>query len=150
MHCSCPHASSHHRCSPQSATRGLHSYPQITLGLFLGHAPSFLRVQVPRANSEKVSKVPRYFTDRLRVSSDVDERTKSSARRLLDGAVAWLLAQGPDIVPIPGTKRVTYLESNAAAADLVLTPADLAELGSAFPPGAAAGARYAPDMMRWL
>ncbi len=63
-------------------------------------------------------------------------------------ALAWVLAQGRDIVPIPGTKRREYLEQNAAAAAVELTPADLAELDRAFPPGAAAGERYAEAGMR--
>lgn len=60
-------------------------------------------------------------------------------------ALAWVLAQGEDIAPIPGTKRVKYLEENAAAADVELTPGDLQRIDEAFPVGAAAGARY-PDM----
>jgi aryl-alcohol dehydrogenase-like predicted oxidoreductase len=58
-------------------------------------------------------------------------------------ALAWVLAQGDDVVPIPGTKRRTYLEQNAAAAELELTQDELARLDEAFPPGAAAGERYA-------
>ena len=65
-------------------------------------------------------------------------------------ALAWLLAKGPDIVPIPGTKRRTYLESNAAAASLSLTEAEVSELDAAFPPEAASGERYQPEMMRWV
>ena len=60
-------------------------------------------------------------------------------------ALAWALAQGDDVVPIPGTKRVRYLEENAAAADLTLSAEDLARLEEAFPKGATAGDRY-PDM----
>jgi aryl-alcohol dehydrogenase-like predicted oxidoreductase len=60
-------------------------------------------------------------------------------------ALAWVLSRGDDIVPIPGTKRRTYLEENAAAVDVELTPADLELLERAFPAGAAAGDRY-PDM----
>jgi aryl-alcohol dehydrogenase-like predicted oxidoreductase len=57
-------------------------------------------------------------------------------------ALAWVLAQGPDVVPIPGTKRRPYLEENAGAAAVELTPADLARLDEIAPPGAAAGGRY--------
>jgi aryl-alcohol dehydrogenase-like predicted oxidoreductase len=57
-------------------------------------------------------------------------------------SLAWILAKGDDLVPIPGTKRRTYLESNAAAADIELTSAEVAELDAAFPIGAASGARY--------
>jgi aryl-alcohol dehydrogenase-like predicted oxidoreductase len=60
-------------------------------------------------------------------------------------ALAWVLAQGDDVVPIPGTKRVRYVEENAAAAEVELTEDDLRRLDEAFPPGAAQGDRY-PDM----
>lgn len=63
-------------------------------------------------------------------------------------ALAWLLAQGPDIVPIPGTKKLSRLEENAAAAGVELTAADLAELDQAMPPGAAAGDRYQAAAMQ--
>jgi aryl-alcohol dehydrogenase-like predicted oxidoreductase len=58
-------------------------------------------------------------------------------------ALAWVLAQGDDVVPIPGTKRRAYLEENVAAAALELTPDDLARLAAIAPPGAAEGGRYA-------
>jgi aryl-alcohol dehydrogenase-like predicted oxidoreductase len=60
-------------------------------------------------------------------------------------ALAWVLSRGADIVPIPGTKRRSYLEENAAAAAIELTPAELEQLERTFPAGAAAGERY-PDM----
>ncbi len=58
-------------------------------------------------------------------------------------ALAWVLAQGPDIVPIPGTKRVRYLEENAAAAEIVLSAEDLATIEAAVPAEAVMGDRYA-------
>ena len=57
-------------------------------------------------------------------------------------ALAWVLAQGTDIVPIPGTKRRRYLEENVGALTVALTPDDLARLDRIMPPGAAAGTRY--------
>jgi aryl-alcohol dehydrogenase-like predicted oxidoreductase len=60
-------------------------------------------------------------------------------------ALAWVLAQGEDIVPIPGTKRVKYLEENVGAVDVQLTEDDLRRIDEAFPKGATAGDRY-PDM----
>ena len=57
-------------------------------------------------------------------------------------ALAWVLAQGDDIIPIPGTKRRSYLDQNIAALDVVLSESELAELDRAFPPDAAAGLRY--------
>ena len=58
-------------------------------------------------------------------------------------ALAWVLSRGDDVVPIPGTKRRSYLEENAAAVDVELTEEELAELDAVFPPDAAAGDRYA-------
>jgi aryl-alcohol dehydrogenase-like predicted oxidoreductase len=58
-------------------------------------------------------------------------------------ALAWVLLRGDDVVPIPGTKRREYLEQNAAASNVELTEDELHELDKAFPPGAAAGDRYA-------
>lgn len=57
-------------------------------------------------------------------------------------ALAWLLAQGPDIVPIPGTRRAERLDENLAATALALSADEVAVLSAAFPPGIAAGARY--------
>jgi len=63
-------------------------------------------------------------------------------------ALAWVLAQGDDIVPIPGTKRRRYLAQNIAALGIELEPHELAALDAAFPPNAAAGARYPETMQR--
>ena len=57
-------------------------------------------------------------------------------------ALAWLLCIHPDVVPIPGTRRINYLEQNAAAAAIALSAADIAELDALFPAGAIAGERY--------
>jgi aryl-alcohol dehydrogenase-like predicted oxidoreductase len=65
-------------------------------------------------------------------------------------ALAWLLAQGEDVLPIPGTKRVKYLEENTAAADIALTPEQVDRLSAAVPQGQVAGDRYAPGGMATL
>ena len=65
-------------------------------------------------------------------------------------ALAWLLHKGDDIVPIPGTKRRRFLEENAAAADLSLTPADIDRLDSALPAEVVAGPRYNERMMSFI
>jgi aryl-alcohol dehydrogenase-like predicted oxidoreductase len=62
-------------------------------------------------------------------------------------AIAWVLTQGDDIVPIPGSRRIAHLEENVAAVDIELTPDDLARIDAAAPQGAAEGDRY-PDMSR--
>lgn len=65
-------------------------------------------------------------------------------------ALAWVLAQGEDIVPIPGTKRRRYLEENVGAVEVALSAQDLVRLDRAMPPGAAAGTRYAAPQMAAL
>jgi aryl-alcohol dehydrogenase-like predicted oxidoreductase len=62
-------------------------------------------------------------------------------------ALAWVLAQGEDMVPIPGTKRRKYLDDNLGALDVALTPADLRQIDGVLPRGAAAGARYPEEFM---
>ena len=76
-------------------------------------------------------------------------RELAEARGVTAGqlALAWVLAQGADVVPIPGTKRRAYLEQNAAAAEVELRPDDLAELDDLTPSGAVAGERYTPEGM---
>ncbi|MFP5260626.1 MAG: aldo/keto reductase [Blastocatellia bacterium] len=65
-------------------------------------------------------------------------------------ALAWVLAQGGDIVPIPGTKRRSYLEENVAAAGVKLTTEDLSRINDIAPQGAAAGTRYPEAMMQFV
>src|SRR6202044_1634882 len=63
-------------------------------------------------------------------------------------ALAWVMAQGNDIVPIPGTKRCKYLDQNLDALDVKLTPEELKQIDTIAPPGIAAGTRYAPEVMK--
>lgn len=76
----------------------------------------------------------------LRIVAEVEAVAAEGGATRAQVALAWLLAQGNDIVPIPGTKRVARLEENAAAVDLVLGPDQLARLSAIRPP---AGDRYA-------
>jgi aryl-alcohol dehydrogenase-like predicted oxidoreductase len=78
-----------------------------------------------------------------RVRKLADEKGATPAQL----AITWLLAQGDDIVPIPGTKRRRYLEENVAALELKLSPDDLAAIDEVAPPGAVAGDRYTPTFM---
>jgi aryl-alcohol dehydrogenase-like predicted oxidoreductase len=92
---------------------------------------------------------PRFQGENFQRNLELVERVKEIAaeKGVTPGqlALAWLLHQGDDIVPIPGTKRVKYLEENVAAADIELSEEDLARIDEAAPAGAAAGDRY-PDM----
>jgi aryl-alcohol dehydrogenase-like predicted oxidoreductase len=92
---------------------------------------------------------PRFQGEALERNVALVERVRELAaeKQVTAGqlALAWVLAQGDDVVPIPGTKRRRYLEENVAAAEIALTAEDLARLDAAAPVGAAAGDRY-PDM----
>jgi aryl-alcohol dehydrogenase-like predicted oxidoreductase len=92
----------------------------------------------PRFQGENFTKNLQ-LVDRVREIADAQGVTASQL------ALAWVLAQGPDVVPIPGTKRVSRLEENAGALDVELSAEDLARLDEAAPAGATAGDRY-PDM----
>ena len=87
------------------------------------------------------------FQKNMDLVREVEEIAREKNCRPSQLALAWVLAQGQDIVPIPGTKRRKYLEENAAAVDLKLTAEDLRRLNEAFPSGAASGLRYPEQMM---
>jgi aryl-alcohol dehydrogenase-like predicted oxidoreductase len=78
----------------------------------------------------------------------VEEIAKEKGCKPSQLALAWVLAQGKDIVPIPGTKRRTYLEENVGALKVQLTAEDLRTIDEVFPTGAAAGLRYTEQMMQ--
>ncbi|HEY3235852.1 MAG TPA: aldo/keto reductase [Polyangiaceae bacterium] len=92
---------------------------------------------------------PRFQGDNLSKNLELVKRAGELAQRkgvtAAQLALAWVLAQGDDIVPIVGTKRRRYLDENAASVELQLTPEELSELDDVLPPGAARGDRY-PEM----
>jgi len=104
-------------------------------------APDDYRRASPRFQGEN-------FQKNLDLLRKVEEIAKEKSCTPSQLALAWVLAQGEDIVPIPGTKRRKYLEENAAALDVKLTPEDLRRLAEAFPHGAASGQRYTEQMMK--
>ena len=89
---------------------------------------------------------PRFQGDNFAKNLELLDRVGEIAaeKKITPGqlALAWVLAQGQDVVPIPGTKRVRYLEENVAAVDVVLTSEDLARIDEAAPTRSAAGERY--------
>jgi aryl-alcohol dehydrogenase-like predicted oxidoreductase len=97
---------------------------------------------------------PRFLGENLTHNlSLVDHLTEMAAGKKCTPAqlaLAWLLARGQDIFPIPGTKRVSRLEENVGALQVPLTPEEVARLDSAFPAGAAAGTRYPEQAMKAL
>jgi aryl-alcohol dehydrogenase-like predicted oxidoreductase len=97
---------------------------------------------------------PRFQEDALRKNMQLAERVREVADQLsitpAQLALAWVMAKGDDIVPIPGTKRPTYLEENVGAAEVQLSDEDIATLDDAVSPGDVAGTRYAERDMALL
>lgn len=87
------------------------------------------------------------FAKNLALVEQVEKRARAKGVPPSQLALAWVLAQGDDIVPIPGTKRRRYLEENIAALDVQLTPEELAAIEAIFPFAAAAGDRYGTESM---
>jgi aryl-alcohol dehydrogenase-like predicted oxidoreductase len=129
---------------------GLVAYSPLGRGFLAGRfktlddlAPDDWRRTSPRFQGENLEK-------NLALANRVHELAAEKNCTASQLALAWVLAQGADVVPIPGTSSVARLEENLAAADLRLTSADLARLDAIAPRGVAAGARYAPPMMDML
>jgi aryl-alcohol dehydrogenase-like predicted oxidoreductase len=97
---------------------------------------------------------PRFQGENFQKNLDLVARLQdmATARRCTPPqlALAWVLAQGNDLAPIPGTKRRDRLDENLRALDLTLSPGELQELNGLFPPGAASGARYPESMMHMV
>ena len=90
------------------------------------------------------------FTRNLELVGRVQKIAEEKGCTPAQLALAWVLAQGRDVIPIPGTKRRSYLEQNAAAMDLTLTQKDLRRIEAVAPRGAAKGSRYPEEMMRFV
>jgi aryl-alcohol dehydrogenase-like predicted oxidoreductase len=90
------------------------------------------------------------FDMNMRAAAVVREIAAAHSATPAQVALAWLLAKGEDVVPIPGTKRRAYLEENVAAVSLVLAADELARLDTALAPGVVAGPRYNEKAMRWV
>src|SRR5262249_29934253 len=118
---------------------------------FFGQA---IRDTAALSSNDVRKKLPRFEGDNLQRNLALYEGLEALARAkgctTAQLALAWTLAKGDGIVPIPGTKRQRYVEQNAEAAEIALTGADVAALDDAFLIGAAVGMRYPPESMRLL
>jgi len=127
---------------------GFVAYSPLGRGFLTGQ---FKRVEDLPADDYRRSS-PRFQGDNFQRNLDlvrrVEEIAKEKGCKPSQLALAWVLAQGHDIVPIPGTKRRKYLEENAAALDVQLSADDLRRLAEFFPQGAASGQRYTEQMMK--
>jgi aryl-alcohol dehydrogenase-like predicted oxidoreductase len=103
-------------------------------------APDDWRRTNPRFQKEN-------FQRNLELVRRVEEIAKEKGCTASQLALAWVLAQGEDVIPIPGTKRRSYLEQNAAAVSIRLRPEELQRIEEVAPRGAASGLRYAEEMM---
>jgi aryl-alcohol dehydrogenase-like predicted oxidoreductase len=103
--------------------------------------PSDYRRNSPRFQGENLNR-------NLRIVEGIEQVAREEHCSLAQLALAWLLAQGEDIVPIAGTKRRKYLDENTRAVGTRLSPAGLARLDQAAPRGAASGTRYPEDALR--
>jgi aryl-alcohol dehydrogenase-like predicted oxidoreductase len=92
-----------------------------------------------RLNSPRFQ--PENFQQNLRLLAQLESLAQEKSATLAQLALAWLMAQGNDIIPIPGAKSRNHLEENVKAIDIQLTKDDLARLDKIMPPGAAAGMR---------
>jgi aryl-alcohol dehydrogenase-like predicted oxidoreductase len=87
------------------------------------------------------------FSKNLELVAGIEQLAEQKGCNASQLALAWVLSKGPHIVPIPGTKRRKYLEQNAGAEALKITPAELKEIDAILPLGAASGLRYQENMM---
>ncbi|HEX6433534.1 MAG TPA: aldo/keto reductase [Gemmatimonadales bacterium] len=129
---------------------GFVAYSPLGRGFLTGRFRSF--EDLPEDDYRRNS--PRFQGENFQRNLDLVERVEQIARRKkctpAQLALAWLLVQGEDIVPIPGTKQRRYLEENVGALEVELTPADLAEIEEVAPKGVAAGDRYHEAGMRTI
>ena len=121
---------------------GFVAYSPLGRGFLTGRFRTF--EDLPEEDYRRNS--PRFQGENFQRNLDLVERVEEIARRKncrpAQLALAWLLAQGDDIVPIPGTKQRRYLEENVRSLQVVLTPADLEQIEEVAPKGVAAGDRY--------
>ncbi|GGK90670.1 aldo/keto reductase [Sphaerisporangium melleum] len=129
---------------------GITAYGVLSRGLLSGH----WRPERDLAAGDFRSRSPRFEGDNLQRNLELVEALRRIAEdkgsTVAQIAVAWVAAQGEDIVPLVGARRRDRLSESLAAAELTLTPEDLAAIENAIPAGAAAGDRYAPAQMSML
>ncbi len=124
------------------------AYAPLGRSLLAGAVPDFANL----AEGDTRARHPRFEADNFEKNRALVERVEAIAAdkscTVAQLSLAWLLAQGPDVIPIPGTKRIERLEENLGALDVRLTPEEIAGIAEAVPAGAAAGTRYPAGGMK--
>jgi aryl-alcohol dehydrogenase-like predicted oxidoreductase len=129
---------------------GFVAYAPLGRGLLTGHVRSLSDIAEHDLRRRQPRFQPGNLERNLELLKPLEAIARSRGVTTAEVALAWLLAQGEDIVPIPGTKQQKWLEQNVAAARLVLSDADLRLLAETFKPGARAGERYTPGYFTTL
>lgn len=136
----------------RAATRDLGisyvAYSPLGRSLLAGVIPDFAHL----SDGDTRKRHPRFEGDNFQKNRALVERVEAIAAdkrcTVAQLSLAWLLAQGPDVIPIPGTKRIERVEENLGALDVRLTPEEIASISDAVPKGAAAGLRYPAGGMK--
>jgi len=121
---------------------GFVAYSPLGRGFLAGDFKAF--EDIPEGDFRRTN--PRFqgenFQRNLDLVAEIERIARAKGVRPAQLALAWVMSRGDDVVPIPGTKRVKYIEENAAAADITFTDEELERIDSVLPVGAAAGQRY--------
>jgi len=124
------------------------AYAPLGRSLLAGVVPDFANL----AEGDTRGRHPRFIGDNFAKNRELAQRVEAIAKEKgctpAQLCLAWLLAQGPDVIPIPGTKRIERLEENFGATRVSLSAADVDRISKAIPIGAAAGTRYPEGGMR--
>lgn len=127
---------------------GFVAYSPLGRGFLTGQFKSFddlpaddYRRNAPRFQGEN-------FAKNLALVKQIEEMARAKGCTPGQLALAWVLAQGNDIIPIPGTKRLKYLEENNGSLEVALTPEELRQIDAILPVGVTAGARYSPQSLQ--
>jgi aryl-alcohol dehydrogenase-like predicted oxidoreductase len=127
---------------------GFVAYAPLGRGFLTGRLTHREQLEVGDSRRQSPRFAPQNFDQNLNLLDQLEQIARENGCTLAQLALAWLLAQGADIVPVPGTKRRAYLEENIGALSIKLTEDDLLRINDVAPLGVAAGARYSEKFMK--
>ena len=124
------------------------AYAPLGRSLLAGVVPDLARLDAGDTRGRHPRFIGENFAKNRALVERLDVMAEEKDCKTAQLALAWLVAQGPDVIPIPGTKQIARLEENLGALNVHLTPAELDRISAAIPIGAAAGTRYPEGGMR--